>query len=1092
MADLLSNLESSDPQLVEESKLKLHEQFNAIKEPWLVNGLYDTYLSSNSTRLMEVLVNVKEPHYTYLFDKISESIKCSKDERDEKKRIQGLSLLGHIVRSEPAWVYKITNHSLMKELLKLLKTETDILTLLSALMALIVLLPLIPSLMANYLQDVFDIFCRLAGWNCHETGKMHEEQMTHMQVALYALFLRLYGMYPCNFLAYLRDQYRNKNLIPIFCHTIKPMLDTVKMHPHLVTTSKANETSTDRWKKMGAHDVIVECERFSLDLPERCSHEQCFISTCRPKSTTSILNLENTNQLQTLKILPSNALANDGEFFSPSMILYCATPPVNEKSLSTPIPFAQLPSNVQTTLISSVTQISQESSSPPEAAIEATPETTPVRDNRMNMRVPPANSTIARAHTFAARVKPLNSGHNTPINSQPSSPMRKEVSPFNFQDIPRHSSNFGNVKREPVNRLQKLIQDRSQLADPNVRSSFMLVPTSPSKGFSEIIVPGSPIPMQRLDSPLSQEDEEVSQIVRQGETIQYPGIRQCDSVLHEVEGFRGNDDDVDNCEQEHGSPCTEGGLHMPNSKSINDLTIRIRRLRYHSQCADDSDKYERSTGSSPGNAISYPNNISVRRANSCPEMKKSPVVSGKDNMNDKTLLETDEDGGVDQQDSKPMANGIDATSVGNRKKREKEICLKTIETQTENLWPMPYDHLFPSVFPSLESNETAPLIKKQEKPQCANIYDISDKYIDLSVHTSERELVNYLKNQIELLKLQLHFEKHRREMHAVKNRRLLADTRNTRALEEHKEALMDTVRMKQIDIESLNEQLEVLRKEKHCKEKEALDNAKFWDQQYKILQNECRKLKEKNEDYQKELESLRAQNVKLDSKWQDSESNLLNAITEVKIAKEQADAGEKGRIELEHVNKELLLLGELQLKYQERLQDLALSKRSDIEQKRLFDIHKHDMQVLTQQLEGKKKNLEACGTRITELEGVIQKHDDFCAVQKRQLNDVKEEYHEKLKAVESKYQTQLAINRCLEEKIVELWQRIEILNKKVISPDISSCHEVNATLTSTTQGLSSQSSPLSASLASSEGSMASTISEVKNLQKIVDQKDDNE
>lgn len=79
-----------------------------------------------------------------------------------------------------------------------------------------------------------------------------------------------------------------------------------------------------------------------------------------------------------------------------------------------------------------------------------------------------------------------------------------------------------------------------KLADPNVRSSFMLVPTSPSKGFtSEIILPGSPIPMQRLDSPLSQEDEEVSQIVRQGETIQYPGIRQCDSVLHEVEGFRG-------------------------------------------------------------------------------------------------------------------------------------------------------------------------------------------------------------------------------------------------------------------------------------------------------------------------------------------------------------------------------------------------------------------------------------------------------------------------------------------------------------------------------------------------------------------------
>lgn len=73
------------------------------------------------------------------------------------------------------------------------------------------------------------------------------------------------------------------------------------------------------------------------------------------------------------------------------------------------------------------------------------------------------------------------------------------------------------------------------------RSPFVVVPTSPSRGglSSETSAPGSPIPMQRLESPFSQEDEEVSQIVRHGETVQHPGIRQCDSVLHEVEGFRG-------------------------------------------------------------------------------------------------------------------------------------------------------------------------------------------------------------------------------------------------------------------------------------------------------------------------------------------------------------------------------------------------------------------------------------------------------------------------------------------------------------------------------------------------------------------------
>lgn len=42
-----------------------------------------------------------------------------------------------------------------------------------------------------------------------------------MQVALYALFQRLYGMYPCNFVAFLRNQYKEKNVMPIFTHTVK-------------------------------------------------------------------------------------------------------------------------------------------------------------------------------------------------------------------------------------------------------------------------------------------------------------------------------------------------------------------------------------------------------------------------------------------------------------------------------------------------------------------------------------------------------------------------------------------------------------------------------------------------------------------------------------------------------------------------------------------------------------------------------------------------------------------------------------------------------------------------------------------------------
>ncbi|KAG8296909.1 hamartin [Homalodisca vitripennis] len=43
------------------------------------------------------------------------------------------------------------------------------------------------------------------------------------------------------------------------------MLDTVKVHPMLVTASKDVEVSSSRWRKMEAHDVIVECAKLSFN-----------------------------------------------------------------------------------------------------------------------------------------------------------------------------------------------------------------------------------------------------------------------------------------------------------------------------------------------------------------------------------------------------------------------------------------------------------------------------------------------------------------------------------------------------------------------------------------------------------------------------------------------------------------------------------------------------------------------------------------------------------------------------------------------------------------------------------------------------------
>ncbi|KAJ8924577.1 hypothetical protein NQ315_000726 [Exocentrus adspersus] len=715
MADIFERLESNSKEAIENAKETFREQFVKVNDPWLLNGLYDYYLNTNSIRSMDILVNIREPHHQYLFDRLSESIKSPKTEI----KVQALTLLGHVARSQPTWLYKLQEHNLLRDILQFLKNEMELLPLISALLLLIVLLPMIPSAMGLYLKDIFDIFSRLASWNCG-SGKLIEEQNSHMQVALYALFLRLYGMYPCNFLSFLKAQYKEKNN-PVFVHTIKPMLDTVKMHPSLVTASLENEITTERWKKKGVHDIIVECERFSLDITDRCPHDSCqSTSGFRSRSGTTNSNIEPSYQLHNLKGLASaQGLSTETSYFSPSMVFHIQTPPITE-AVPTNIPHVE--SVVQDAIYSS-----QEGTSPPEAAIEATPETTPVRDFR-SARSQPLNANFARALTSFSKTR-SGSQNTTPTHSQPSSPMRKEHSPFSFSS--ESKSAFRKIKREIVSsqKLNKLILERAQISESSgmgdtiMKNKIVPVPSSPLHIISSEAISRQFIQHQRTESPVSQEDEEVLSIVGKTEAVKPAAARPGSGVLP----------DYDDCsnenleeEQEHGSPCTAGGLHMPNSKSMNSFAKRVQRLRYHSQCNPEPDKNEISTGSSPGNSIPFPNSTTVRRANSCPEMKKSPVNPAKDNIT-RPLDEADEEATTDVR----AENSTDCSV----EQKLRKCMLYSSYTQTENIWPMPYEQLFFGLFPSLESGEIkpspapspAPFNISQERNFPPSLYDILDK-----------------------------------------------------------------------------------------------------------------------------------------------------------------------------------------------------------------------------------------------------------------------------------------------------------------------------------------------------------------------------
>lgn len=156
----------------------------------------------------------------------------------------------------------------------------------------------------------------------------------------------------------------------------------------------------------------------------------------------------------------------------------------------------------------------------------------------------------------------------------------------------------------------------------------------------------------------------------------------------------------------------------------------------------------------------------------------------------------------------------------------------------------------------------------------------------------------------------------------------------------------DQVQLQQKDIDSLREELESLKKSKLTRDKQITDKVEFWENQYKLLQDECKHISEHNSELKKEIEQWRTRCGDLEKKWQIAESALLYASTEVKLARELALAAERGKGELEIVNRQLLLVGELNLKYKERLADLQLYRRSDFELGMMRDAHQNDIKSL--------------------------------------------------------------------------------------------------------------------------------------------------
>jgi hypothetical protein len=117
-----------------------------------------------------------------------------------------------------------------------------------------------------------------------------------------------------------------------------------------------------------------------------------------------------------------------------------------------------------------------------------------LKDTRHLGRHPPVNSSVARALTSFSSSKwaGVTSGSSTPTHSQPSSPMKKELSPFRFPAEGSSSSKsaFERPRRDSIasaferrdslssQKIQRLQQDRIQVASflCKIKISVILTP----------------------------------------------------------------------------------------------------------------------------------------------------------------------------------------------------------------------------------------------------------------------------------------------------------------------------------------------------------------------------------------------------------------------------------------------------------------------------------------------------------------------------------------------------------------------------------------------------------------------------------------
>ncbi|XP_001639307.3 hamartin [Nematostella vectensis] len=1022
LSELISLLESDDPDTVEQTKSLINENLYKSKDPSLLNALVDCFLETRSTTVLNILTNVHEAKAHILFEKLND---CLRHGRSTRGRIDSLTLLGYVVRRQPSWLYKIVKTALFENLVKCLKSESDVLLLVNGILTITTLLPLVPASVGSWLNDLFDIFTRLAAFLTSRPGNIPDVYLLHLHVSVYNYFHRLYAMFPNNFVGYLRHMRNDKSKQILFQTTIKPMLEHVRLHPCLVTETSQTELGKHRWKKKEPQDIVIECQNISLDPVDRLQSENSLNASWTSRQSvpepsaieksvhSAVVTFEDYHEIQpceiprlkerrmsdsatqtgkslqsgdsgtgSMPLVSADELTNDG--WSPADMCGLCTPPSSQLS----------PSTSNQDLSSSLTFLPISQCSTP--AVVTTPGDSPTT----SLAGDTADSNHGKVRRF---VTSMPSGRGTvltpkPQDSLPSSRVTTDSAkpPTPAPDTPTSTPRSGESSLTDTNRStcsnqasvftydRQISAEASSLSEPatpiekTFGESYLYNSTKEPKFLieQEQLTCSEDIPVETAETVLRHNSFTSMELPSQpppslNASFSYDNTSgiPMESLVFEnskiIEIHKLNDIVTSN----------ETVKNSPEMASC-DVSKEITKSISKSDKSDKSDfecKLDSSTSTSQDGSKRLQSFSMYLSQCNCQGLKPAEVIPG-----------------------------IEGRIPGNTPTGDRTATVRLTPTEVLDSYL-----------------QFGSIVHHEEFSRISMISQANTDWTHFGGSPPQDEIA-ILRGQVQLLHHQLLYERHKCEQHAIRNRRLIGKTFKAVQYQEELQAIKDHLRLQEDKMRELTQALN----------KQTEDNRKLkeitsgWDNQQQThlrnLLNENAQLQYTKGELKAALEKQKKEYEKLKLELDQSQATVFNLRREVRDYKPKLEEKLHLGAEIDKLTKELVIMGEINQQQKDLIKQLNIKTGKNPEASKQLHHCQKELSCVKHAARKHKVEVEALHKQITDLESVIKKKNIETQELKKFADSLTGTYTGKIKALEEKYAAQKKVTQSLEAHILNL------------------------------------------------------------------------